>query len=84
MLSAALAGLDLGAVDRRAAEAIRTLDPETIAAVASLLRRAWQAGVDVGRAEQVDEHPRVQALDNALADLTHEADELRRRLEERD
>lgn len=51
MLHQALGGIRLGAFDRQIVAWLAGRDAPTIATVASLLRRAWHAGMDDGRAE---------------------------------
>lgn len=70
MLTDALTGIELGAYDDRilAGEA-SGWDAPTRATVASLLRRAWAAGVAVGRAELAEESAAVARLRAELASL---------------
>jgi hypothetical protein len=67
MLEHALVGLDLGPVDKDAQDRLtgpgRPLDPAIVAAVvASWLRRTFEAGLNAGRAERVDEAAAVQQV----------------------
>lgn len=62
MLDAALDGVVLGSYDQRIITWLKDWDAPTVATLASILRRAWTAGTDVGRAERVDEVPTVQTL----------------------
>lgn len=61
MLRHALTGLELGAYDRDAMDFLASTDTRVTVVVASLIRRAWAAGVDVGRAEALDESAAVDA-----------------------
>ena len=54
MLLQALAGVDVGVDDRRIVEWLAGFNTEAVT-VASLIRRAWQAGVQTGRGERLDE-----------------------------
>lgn len=55
MLTSALVDVELGAYDERIVQWLMRWDVGTIATVASLLRRAWQAGVAAGRVEAAEE-----------------------------
>lgn len=60
-LAAAVSGIDLGHHDLRIVAWVQGKDISVIATLASLLRRAWEAGIAAGRAERVDEAPAVLA-----------------------
>lgn len=62
MFDEALTGLPLGAYDLRIIREMDGGDPSAIAAVASLLRRSWAAGLVVGRREVADEQWSVTAM----------------------
>jgi cell division protein FtsB len=86
-LDTALARIRVGAYDREAADnVVAALDRATVAAVASWMRRSYEAGVVAGRAERVDESAHVQRLDAQVevlraevARLRAEVDDLRER-----
>jgi hypothetical protein len=66
MLGQALAGVELGGFDREALEYLADRDTRVTTVVASLLRRAWAAGVEDGKSERLDE---VVAVATARHDL---------------
>ena len=58
MLAAALDGIQLGAYDEQVIAWLQVRDASTVAVVASLLRRAWTAGLAAGRMEIREERTR--------------------------
>lgn len=69
MLTAAVAGLPRGMWDEQVLRWLGDRDVSVVATVASLLRRAWLAGIATGRAERVEEHEAVQQMQALLAEL---------------
>jgi hypothetical protein len=69
MLAQALTGVELGGLDREILAFLPTVDTRATVVVASLIRRAWSAGVQVGRAERLDEVAAVAAAHRATGDL---------------
>lgn len=67
MLSGALAGVELGAYDRRITRWLSGFNTEAVV-VASLIRRAWAEGVRTGRVEACDETAAGRA-ESRLTDL---------------
>jgi hypothetical protein len=55
MLAQALSGVELGGFDREALDFLAARDTRVTVAVASLMRRAWAAGVEDGKSERLDE-----------------------------
>ena len=83
MLDTAVNGLPLGAYDALILAWLRNQDLDVMATVASLLRRAWLAGVETGHDEALDETrtaPEVEGLRLALACITAAAWEADRQL----
>lgn len=78
MLTTAVAGLPRGMWDEQILRWLAGRDVSLVATVASLLRRAWQAGIATGRAERVEEHQAVQEMRTLLAALTGELEDARR------
>lgn len=76
-LDIALTRIVLGDYDRQAACNVTALDRATVAAVASWLRRSFDAGLSAGRAERVDETERVQRLEAEVAQMHEELRRLR-------
>jgi hypothetical protein len=70
MLLAAVDGLPVGAWDRLMIDAHAEADPKVTAWLASMLRRAFTAGLDAGRAEAADEMPSVKLLAREVSRLT--------------
>lgn len=70
MLKTALSDIERGGWDEQVISWLIAKDVSTIATMASLMRRCWEAGVVVGRAEIVDEQPAVRALRAEVDDLT--------------
>jgi len=58
MLGAALDGIQVGSYDEQVIAWLQGRDASTIAVVASLLRRAWTAGLAAGRMEIREERTR--------------------------
>ena len=81
MLASAVIDIDRGAFDDQVITWLAGQDVSVIATVASLLRRCWQAGSEIGRAEVVDEAPAVAAAQAEAADL---ARRLKQAIAERD
>jgi hypothetical protein len=79
-LSASLEDLPLGAWDSRIHLWLSEKDAGTVATIASLLRRAWISGVEIGRAERVDEQPKVAELRAVLSTLVVEQALVRQQL----
>ena len=75
MLGEALADVERGTWDDRIVAWLTGKDIAVIATVASLLRRAWEAGLAAGRSETVDEQPAVQALHAQVEELGHRLDD---------
>lgn len=69
MLASAVVDVQRGAFDERILTWLAGWDVATVATVASLLRRCWQAGAAAGRQEVLDERPIVQHLRASLAAL---------------
>ena len=85
MLDTAVNGLPLGAYDALILAWLRNQDLDVMATVASLLRRAWLAGVETGHAEALDETgtaPEVEGLRRALSRITSAAREANRQLDD--
>lgn len=57
MLAEALKDVDQGAWDHEVVDWLGRKDAQTVATVASLLRRAFEAGLSAGRAERAEELP---------------------------
>lgn len=55
MLMEALEGAPLGTWDWHVLDRVRFSEPAFVAGVASLLRRAWTAGLEAGRGEREEE-----------------------------
>ena len=72
MLASATVELARGVFDDAALAVVSGLEPGTIAAVASLFRRAWQAGASAGRVEAVD----AADVAGRVAELGAELEEL--------
>lgn len=75
MLASAVVDLERGAWDERVIEWLAGKDVSVIATVASLLRRAFEAGVAAGRSEVVEEQPLVQHLRREVSKLVAEVEE---------
>lgn len=82
-LTYALDRITLGIYDRQVRDdVVGRLDPGGIAAVASWLRRTFDAGVAAGRRERVDETDRVQRLEADVALMRSEVERLRGQVED--
>lgn len=76
MLTTALEDVQLDTWDEYVITWLKSWDVGTIATVASLMRRCWEAGVTVGYSEVVDEQSAVQRAQAEVEALTRTVDHL--------